>query len=301
MEHPPFSQKDSELQWERERQAREVTLMKTQHMMENGRELDLTPVPEEVEEPFAPIENVVTEEPFVVVEGEVVREEPVAVMESAPVLESTPAVQDGAPFKGSGYADSSSEEEEATITISHVKRTRWTPKNHPHWTQQDTASSHTPVERRATTGSFDLPQKKGPQLERRATEQQMEKTPKQTDSWKRNTWSYNETSPDGPQAAYALRVADSREQCGRCRQPLGSSPVMTVPSLGLKFHGKCFTCHVCRSPLSKGQNTNVLMQNNQPHCRYCYSNEEGKTVLHWCVCPDELVALHLSGVLATEC
>ena len=73
-------------------------------------------------------------------------------------------------------------------------------------------------------------------------------------------------------------VTYKQDACSRCHlslQPPGF--VMTVASHKLQFHIACFTCYVCRTPLtydSRGEST-VLIQRGEIHCKFCSSNNQG--------------------------
>ena len=103
------------------------------------------------------------------------------------------------------------------------------------------------------------------------------------DDWRgrSHTWAHRRTS-DGPQPVTAMKASNVRELCSRCQKPLGTGTVMTIAPLKLQFHLHCFVCRVCRGVLSRGpQNTSVLVQSMQPHCRYCYSNNQGRPCLQF--------------------
>eukprot|EP00731_Ephydatia_muelleri_P030896 Em0022g410a len=78
-------------------------------------------------------------------------------------------------------------------------------------------------------------------------------------------------------------VTYKQDTCTRCRRPLQQPGVvqpgfvMTVAAHKLQYHITCFTCAVCRSPLSydsRGEST-VLIQRGEIHCKFCSSNNQG--------------------------
>ena len=64
--------------------------------------------------------------------------------------------------------------------------------------------------------------------------------------------------------------------CSSCTMPLGSERAMSITSLGLLYHLKCFICCVCHAPLATGlERTHVHVRNSRPHCKFCYSTDTG--------------------------
>ena len=67
------------------------------------------------------------------------------------------------------------------------------------------------------------------------------------------------------------------EFCSSCSVPLGAERAMSITSLGLMYHLKCFICCVCHAPLATGlERTHVHVRNTRPHCKFCYSTETGQ-------------------------
>ena len=68
----------------------------------------------------------------------------------------------------------------------------------------------------------------------------------------------------------------SNEFCSSCAIPLGSERAMSITSLSLMYHLKCFVCCVCHAPLATGhERTSVHVCNSRPHCKFCYSTDTG--------------------------
>lgn len=126
------------------------------------------------------------------------------------------------------------------------------------------------------------------EMERRAEMQrQMERLQKKE---KHKSSSSNQMSPSASWSAQNNTVATSsfhvtkpvysssysHEFCSCCAAPLGSERAMSITSLGLLFHLKCFVCCVCHAPLATGlERTHVLVRNSWPHCKFCYSTDTG--------------------------
>ena len=90
----------------------------------------------------------------------------------------------------------------------------------------------------------------------------------------------------------------SHEFCSSCAIPLGTERAMSITSLALMYHLKCFVCCVCHAPLATGlERTHVHVRNSRPHCKFCYSTETGQS--------ENATRLSFymifTGLLATEC
>ena len=184
------------------------------------------------------------------------------------------------------------------MNIQCVQRTRWTPQRH--WTQQwspkqsprmgrrlqsegdePRRSSEWKVERSNTWAPRDRPR----QQQWNGSQSTLQEEVSYTQRGRPHTWAPQDVASDGPQPVIAMKAAGALELCSRCRQPLGTGPVMTIASLKLQYHLRCFVCRVCRGALCYGpQNTTVLMQSMQPHCRYCFSNSDGELTCMLLIC-----------------
>ena len=87
---------------------------------------------------------------------------------------------------------------------------------------------------------------------------------------------------DGPQQAFLVRPADPSLPCSLCGRPLGPQPpLIAIPGLHLHFHPQCFACPVCHTFLAPPRghtSTTVMVQSMRPHCHYCTSNTQGKSL-----------------------
>ena len=96
------------------------------------------------------------------------------------------------------------------------------------------------------------------------------------------SWStQNNTSAMGTSTVHVTKPVQSsthnHEFCSSCAIPLGTERAMSVTSLGLLYHLKCFVCCVCHAPLATGlERTHVHVRNSRPHCKFCYSTETGQ-------------------------
>ena len=181
------------------------------------------------------------------------------------------------------------------MNIQCVQRTRWTPQRH--WTQgwspkqnprigrrlqsegdEPRRSSEWKVERSNTWAPRDRPRQQQWNGSQSTLQEEVPYTQQgRRENERPHTWAPQDVTSDGPQPVIAMKTTGALELCSRCRRPLGTGPVMTIASLKLQYHLRCFVCRVCRGALCPGpQNTTVLVQSMQPHCRYCFSNSEGE-------------------------
>ena len=131
------------------------------------------------------------------------------------------------------------------------------------------------------------------EMERRAEMQrQMERLEKKEKQKTPSTNNYNQVSPttswptqNNTSAMVSSTVhvtkpvqssSYSHEFCSSCGAPLGIERAMSITSLGLLYHLRCFVCCVCHAPLATGlERTHVLVRNSRPHCKFCYSTDTG--------------------------
>ncbi len=193
------------------------------------------------------------------------------------------------------------------VRISHVQRTRWTPQSQsssPHWTQQYPSMTSPPIQPLSPTRQQPLGRQQAlarqqfshqqPVWQQRQQPVQYYPQPSQPlypphpslGQGRQQPVGRTRSTPVGQREvsmnrhnsvkAYATRASDVRELCSRCRRPFGTDLMMAIPALRVQYHGRCFACNVCRSPLAmQPQNMTVLVQNNLLHCPYCYSNAQG--------------------------
>ena len=96
------------------------------------------------------------------------------------------------------------------------------------------------------------------------------------------SWStQNNASAMGTSTIHVTKPVQSsthnHEFCCSCVTPLGTERSMSITSLGLLYHLKCFVCCVCHAPLATGlERTHVHVRNSRPHCKFCYSTETGQ-------------------------
>ena len=131
------------------------------------------------------------------------------------------------------------------------------------------------------------------EMERQAEmKRQMERLQKKEKHKSSSNGSYNHVSPSASWSSQnnasamnsaAVHVTKpvqtsvyNMEFCSSCAMPLGSERAMSITSLGLLYHLKCFICCVCHAPLATGlERTHVHVRNSRPHCKFCYSTDTG--------------------------
>lgn len=131
------------------------------------------------------------------------------------------------------------------------------------------------------------------EMERRAEMQrQMERLQKKEKHKSPSTGSFNQMSPSASWSSQnnaSAMISSSmhitkpvqtstfnHELCCSCHVALGSERAMSITTLGLLYHLRCFICCVCHAPLATGlERTQVLVRNSRPHCKFCYSTDTG--------------------------
>ena len=205
-------------------------------------------------------------------------------------------------------------EHHGTVKIQKVHHTRWTPKSQPDTQRESQSEATTPAktptqndQRKLSLTNDSTPVgRMGGSLPRHDLQHQASsyypqpsaptgRVVQRSMSDRRQNVVHQlpplpqQTQTTAPQQQHPTQVAlvshglyatvtYKQDACSRCRrslQPPGF--VMTIASHKLQFHMGCFTCYVCRTPLtydSRGE-SQVLILRGEVHCKLCSSNNKG--------------------------